>query len=358
MTLTGSVSVGDLLVVWAAWDNETGLLSDTSAFNLGLKCQDSQGNIYCQLYSQTASGSSNHARAAIFLARIRTALTTSDTVTITCQDTLVAKAASLHRFTMDTSKRWAIVNTQPANAITSAADPPALTLGSLTSRPYLLLHVLAAEGPETDAYTWDADYTQVAGDGTTGGADDENIHVRGGYRIATLTTDTVDVTSTTADRDYVQGFVAVCEVDYDSIFPAPENGILDDANRADENPADNGDWNTTTIATTGTAPPGGNAGSFVKVVSNQFRVQNEAHVDNNGGSWWDWTTPAGVDADVYASCPTIPSNSSVPQVPSFLPDTNAGSRGWGVICYGPLGYDRDGVVDGVEAKWERDGRLT
>lgn len=92
------------------------------------------------------------------------------------------------------------------------ADPGAITLGSLPSRAYLWVWALAGEGPNTDAYTFDADYTTITGAGTTGGGAASNMHVRMGYRLFTGTTDTVDVTSTTADRDYAQALAALYEV--------------------------------------------------------------------------------------------------------------------------------------------------
>lgn len=95
---------------------------------------------------------------------------------------------------------------------TDAADPGSLTLSLLPNAEHLFLHGLSAEGPNTDAYTWDADYTQFTGNGTTGNPGGSNIHVRGGWRIFTGTTDTVDVTSTTADRDYAQIYFVLDEV--------------------------------------------------------------------------------------------------------------------------------------------------
>lgn len=359
VTLTGSVAVDDLLAVFFACDNDFTVNTDSSAFNQGVACTDSQGNIYSQVYSQNTNAATAAAsRGALFVTRPTTALTTSDTVTVSINEATVAKAASLHRFTMDTSQRWAVVNTQPANATTLGADPAALTLSSLTSKPYLLLHVLAGEGPQTDAYTWDTDYTQITGDGTTGGADDTNIHVRGGFRIATLTTDTVDVTSTTADRDYVQGFVALCEVAYDSTFPPSTAPIVDDFNRADEDPLSNGGlWHATGIATVAGAPPGSsNPGDVCKLVSTRGVVRQTAHIDNNSGSFIAATTAAGVDQDVYATCSTIPTNSSTPQG-GGSPNTNPGNRGFGVIISGPFDMIRDGLADGFEAKWERPGRI-
>ena len=112
------------------------------------------------------------------------------------------------------------------------ATCPNLTLSSLPSQAYLFLHILGVEGPDTDAYTWDADYTQITTTGTTGGTDTDNVHIRGGYRIATLTGDTVGITSTTADRDLVHGLFALGEVTLTATFP--EYDLLDDFDRSDE----------------------------------------------------------------------------------------------------------------------------
>lgn len=98
-----------------------------------------------------------------------------------------------------------------ADLADDGVDPSAITVSGLTSQEYLWVHGLGAEGPDNDAYTWDADYSQFSADGTTGGAAASNQHVRGGFRIFTGTADTVDVTSTTADRDYAQVLAALLE---------------------------------------------------------------------------------------------------------------------------------------------------
>ena len=76
----------------------------------------------------------------------------------------------------------------------------------------MFFHTVGAEGPSTDAYTWTASYTNFTPVGTTGGLDDSNIHITGEQRILTGTGDSVDATSTTADRDYAQIYVALAEV--------------------------------------------------------------------------------------------------------------------------------------------------
>jgi hypothetical protein len=130
----------------------------------------------------------------------------------------------------------------------------------------LWLHCLAAEGPVTDAYTFDSDYTQITQAGTNAGVATDDIHVTGGYRIDTVLSDTVTTTSNTADRDYSQVLNAIWAVPAVPTFPTTP--ILDDFNRANENPLDNGTWDTTNPAY---------AGTFAQLLSNRAGPD---------GSWW------------------------------------------------------------------------
>ena len=342
VALSAGASVGDVVAVWVAWDNETATAAETGPSRAQLACTDSQGNIYWGLSSVQQSGSSTHTSCAIFLCRVRTALTTSDTITLDNLNSLTAKAASAHKFTMDSTKRWACA-TQIVSLVTSAADPGSLSLSGLVSKPYLLLHGLAGEGPTTDAYTWDADYTQIAGAGTTGGTDDSNQHIRGGYRIATLTSDTVDVASTTADRDYVQVFCALVEADYDSTFPV--NPVLDDFNRANETPI-GGDWNPT-CSSDPDDPGVGTPGGLLKIVSNEAAVDGSG-LNEHGGQWWDYFIDAA-DAEVFCTIATLPSGTP----------TNQGARGAGVQIHGSgCGSSGAPARSGQAMKWERQGSLT
>ena len=124
----------------------------------------------------------------IYASQLRYPLTTSDTITVESGNhdpgNTWAKAMSVEEFDLGTGKRSCLPSTAGAVARTAAADPP--SIGRTVDGPVkevLYLHALAAEGPNTDAYTWDSNYTQIAGDGTTGGADDFDMHIRGGYRI-------------------------------------------------------------------------------------------------------------------------------------------------------------------------------
>lgn len=326
MSPTATVPAGALLGVWAAWDNNNGVSAD-GPLSAQLMASDSVGNVYVIAYSGQDIGAETRAHGAIFLCLVDTAITTSDTITVTNGTSAkVAKAMSLWEFSIGANKVWATNALGPAQALTRAGDPAAVTLGGMTSQEYLLLHVLAAEGPSTDAYTWDADYTQITSAGTTGGADDTNMTVSGGFRIATLTTDTVDVTSDTADRDYTQGLIALAEVDYDPAFPT--FSILDNFNRADENPLDNGTWDATACnAAASTARK-------LKIVSNQC-AEADAGASNNGGQWWlsELTTN---DAEVFVTLATEPSAAT--------------NNGFGPILHGD-GCGGAGTRTGFQARW-------
>lgn len=293
---TTGMPAGALVVVWFTTDSVHNAGSPETDLNRRMRVTDSNGNTYVTLVAQTGGGTQTFCMASLFICRLRTALSTSDTITAEFHTNggTAAKAMSVSEFSMsaDPLKTWAFRT--KANVVSSAIDPPAISFTGLESNTeYLLLHLLAGEGPNTDTYTWDADYTQITGDGTTGGADDTNQHVRGGWRIATLTADTVNVTSLTADRDYTQLYAAVIETPLDGAFP--NWPVLDDFNRANENPLDNGTWNTT-ITTT-------------DVFKGQLLSNEAAPGSNNGGSVWN-TTLTGADGEAYMTLAEIHSPSA------------------------------------------------
>lgn len=318
-----SVAVGRILVVWLAADSIYDPANQGSAvLYTRMCCHDDAGNVYDTVVAGRGGTTGAFAQGAIFVSRIRNALTASNVITVRTQQfpvgVTIARAISVQEFSVADGYTWAATAIETLN--TPAADPGAITISSLpASREYLLLHFLAAEGPETDAYTWDADYTQITGNGTTGGVDDTNIHIRGGYRIATLTTDTVDVTSDTADRDYTQGLVALAEVVLDSEFPTTP--ILDDFNRADEDPLDNSTWVTTSCGTT-------SALRLARILSNQCAP---GVTGTSGGQWWT-ATYVGADAEVYATMAV---------------------EGWIQVILAGSGCANDGNASGLAALWRQ-----
>ncbi len=289
LALGGAVPVGDLVVVWLAQDAHGPSGGSTSGDTTPrYACKDSKGNIYTQLGGHEDS-TTTRPGFALFVTKLTVALANADVITCTYQNAVpVAKGITAWQFTCPNG--WACPDNGQVRVTTTSGDPAAVSLSGMDSQEYLFLHILGAKGPDTDAYTWDSDYTQVGTGGTTGGTDASNCTVTGGFRISTLTGDTVDVTSDTADRQYLQGLYALCEV---TIPTFPTTPILDDFNRADENPLDNGTWDAS--ACISLTPANG------KLVSNRAA--------GAGGSWWGTDLLAG-DNEVYASQPVKPTVTS------------------------------------------------
>lgn len=198
--------VGKVIVVTSAWDADDASNGQTTH----LSCADSVGNTYVRAREHTnGNGADAGVTVGIFYCLVTTELPSGGTITVTNDVSQTAKAVGAAKFTKGTGSVVSVAGT--SFVVNNATDPSDVTISGLASREYLWLWGMGAEGPQTDAYTFDADYSASASGGTTGGAADSNMHVRGRNRIFIGTTDTVETTSTTADRDYVQVFVALAE---------------------------------------------------------------------------------------------------------------------------------------------------
>lgn len=372
LTFTGTVAVGRFLVLWSAWDDHPGAPfpfggggtnHDAEYMN---RVVDTQGNYWTQVCQIGHQGTATGVRLAMYVCQVKTQLTTSDSVTIHSlpdqfrgsaagANDIVAKCASVHEFSKATtgwSRRFAWDHD---TIVTANGDLPDLVLGSgsLPNEQHLLLYGIAAEGPNTDAYTFDADYTSITATGTTGGADTDNVHVRGGWRIATLTTETVAHSSNTADRDAAQWLMALGEVDIPSgglTFPQFE--LLDDFNRADQNPLGAPGWWFDDGVGGGWSVAGGNTvDGGLKIVGNEV-VKVHSHDDSYDRVFWNDDIPCRY-AEVWATLSGVPSNDSQTQgVP--LPPTNYGRRGMGVCIERPFDVGPDFRY---EAAWFRSGKF-
>lgn len=247
VTPARTVPVGRLLVAYVGWDSVFSV-GDPNNAETTFQVYDTQGNVWTNIGACTdrqgffATGG----WAGIFVTQVTTQLTTADTITVSATHVgnLVAKAVSIEEFDIGgVDVRWA----QAANGYgfqeSRVSDPLSIGMDMHASREWLELHCLASEGPNTDSFTWDSDWTEITGDGTTGGADDSNIALRGGYRIATEQTTSVDVTnSTSSTRDSSQ---TICAISPTKVTLFPNTPLLDDFNRADEYPLDGGLWEMT-----------------------------------------------------------------------------------------------------------------
>jgi hypothetical protein len=287
-----TLALGDWVVWWVAWESDY-FFGPDGLQNGVLKCTDDGGQIYTSLATAYPTGGAS-SLAAIFLARVRSTFTTSTVVTFTHRSSLIPKAVSGWAFrpSNDATLRWASYAYRTNGVGSIGIDPPSIDQTLLANQENLFLHCLAAEAPSTDSYTWDADYTQIDTFGTTGGAASSNVTVLGGWRIATLTVDTVDVQSDTADRNYDQVLTAVTEVAYSPYLPTAP--ILDDFNRADEEPL--------------AAPPwqlGGRPGTGAVYMRVASLLGARGLLAAGAGSQWWGTSFSSNDFETYFALDTV-----------------------------------------------------
>lgn len=305
MSPSAAVAAGTIVVVWWAGDSvHSPSVGDGDPVNFRMYCTDSAGNPYVTVAGGTVSGDNQHAQTGIFITSCPFGLTTSDTISVSGQvitsGQVAPRGMSVEAFSIGAGNVWACRDVDASLVVTLGADPQAITLGSGTSGvEYLYLHGMGVEGPSTDTYTWDADYTTISFAGTTGGTDDSNITATGGYRIVTNTSDTVDVTANTPTRDYTQLLVAICEIPVPD-FPSSQVPLLDNFNRANEEPLGTtlGNWDTTNCS------PRSNGATtrHCRVLNNQAAPSTAT--PTIGGSWWNGTfSPAA--GDVFQAFVTL-----------------------------------------------------
>lgn len=205
ITTSAVAEVNNVIVCIIAANN----LNATDGEKTDWSVTDSAANTYTRAveFENSQGASAAGALAGIFYSKVTTQLASSGTITFTSGATLVAKAASCWEFSITSTN---VVTVEGKSTLANdGADPGAISISSLASQEYLWVSAVAHEGPNTDAFTQDADYTSVSANGTTAGGAATNMSVRGGFRVFTGTTDTVDVTYTAVD--HAQGYVALKE---------------------------------------------------------------------------------------------------------------------------------------------------
>lgn len=345
ITLNADVDAGQILLLWVVCDgNSAGEDNSAATFDVGaFAVTDDSDNIYAQLY---AAGQTNAdgVFGALFITRVQYALSSGDQITIRINESPVAKAASVHEFSIDrdTFARYEFYDFD-IQWTAGSGDVPDIIVSPPLNQEYLWVHLLAVEGPNTDTYTWDADYTQITGDGTTGGADDSNVHIRGGFRVFTGTSDTVSVTSNTADRDLSQAFMVLTECDFKpGGFPTCD--VLDNFNRADADPL-SGQWIYSSAGGgLGAVGDGSIVNAHFRLDGNEVKLSEQTHDDHYGKYYWDDSIPC-FDFEVYATMSQVPSDESHTQ-PIPQPPTNRGIRGVHVGVSGPDGAFSAGPATG------------
>ncbi len=206
VTTSAAAEVNNVIVCIVAADNlDTGADAETAHWSVS----DSAGNTYTRAveFENTNAAAAAGANSSIFFSKVSTQLASAGTITFTSDAAVTAKAASCWEFSIVSTNVVSVAG--KATLANDGADPGAITISGLASQEYLWVSVVAHEGPNTDAFTQQAGYTSLDANGTTGAGAATNMSVRGGFRIFTGTTDTVDVTYTAVD--HAQGYVALKE---------------------------------------------------------------------------------------------------------------------------------------------------
>jgi hypothetical protein len=208
VTTGATAEAGNLVIVESAWDN-----TDTSdGETTRLSVADSASNTWTKIAEYTdseGSAAADGATVAVWFSVLDNQLGSGGTITVTSTDARVAKAANAWEFTIDEDA--VLVQDYVTLAGGTGGNPGPITISDLPSREYLMIHALASERTQATTFTQDADYTDITWQGTTGGATNDNMRIIGGFRIATLTGDTVDVEASTSAAESAQILAAIYE---------------------------------------------------------------------------------------------------------------------------------------------------
>lgn len=208
ITTSAAAEVNNVIIVCTAWDNT----DTTDLESTRISVSDAAGNTYTRAkeFTNSQGAAAAGATSAIFTSKVTTQLNSGSTITITSDTARVASAATAEEYSFTSTSTISVSGS--ATAADDGADPSSMTISSLGSQEYLWVHCLAAEGPGTDSNTESTNYTRDGGSGTTGGGTASNMEVLAEHRVFTGTSDSVDMTSNTGDRDYTQTYVALKEV--------------------------------------------------------------------------------------------------------------------------------------------------
>ncbi len=238
------VDAGAVVVLWVGWD---------SVFNVFIprddviRVWDSVGNWWARLGDQTDHGcfAQCGAMISIFICQLKYPIPTGAQIHAQVDyggdpGLLENRLISAWEFALpDETYGWAATGQDATHFEERPGTGVALGWDPGEVQEHLFLYGLAAEGPTTDSYTDSPGFTPIDSVGNTGGLDEENVTLYGGWKIDTASSVISDPAISPA-RDLSHVVVGVFPVIKSTTFP--RTPIIDDFNRADEDPLDGGIW--------------------------------------------------------------------------------------------------------------------
>lgn len=209
LTTSATAEAENLVVLWYGGDNLSSSADDADYGDVSSITDSAGGNTWTKMKenSNNNAGAGNGVTASVWYSVLTNQINSGGTITANLSGSPTVSNLSAWEFTKGGGTTIAVEQT----AINSgdSADPAAISLAAMTSREYLLIWGFAGEQTTAGTFTPDADYTEIEKDSAGTGA--SAAMVWGGFRIATLTDDTVDA-ATGTDRDYTQVLGALYEV--------------------------------------------------------------------------------------------------------------------------------------------------
>src|SRR5439155_26201312 len=171
--LAANVVVGHGVIVTVAMDPDAGTVS----------CADSQGNVYNKDADQANGSGTTGVRTLIFSTRVTSALSSGDSITVTFQNSVVAKAISASEF-------YGIVALdQTASFIGNDTTPTSGSTAITTQPDELLLGAIGVEAKINQTFIPGAGYTGLPREHSNPNAGSPGHHVTidPEFRIVTAT---------------------------------------------------------------------------------------------------------------------------------------------------------------------------
>lgn len=217
ITTTATLEVGNLAIIGIGINNTNTTDADFSEISTVV---DSAGNTWSKIceYTNGQDAAAAGATGAAWYTRATSELASGGTITITTANTVTAKVAVAHEFTVGGAVE--IAGTCQTSA-SDAADPPSQAISGLSSAHTLYVRFHVKENANTDDLdTLTASYTAFgfAKESSPGGSD--NLKVAGEYIIETSTGSTSNP-GDTGDADGVNLFFAVRESTVTFVPAAP-----------------------------------------------------------------------------------------------------------------------------------------
>lgn len=178
-TFSGAMAVGQLIFVNTVTDNYVTEDGESSQHSIS----DTKGNTWVKIRENTETDgvAADGVTVATFCTKVKTQIETTDTITLTCANSVACKIISVFELSHNAESNVGIVQVGVGQAAVSAS------VSGLPSNAYFLLGHGGAEGTDASKSP-DADYLELYDLRTDNTGNQITQHVV--YRIATLTSDT------------------------------------------------------------------------------------------------------------------------------------------------------------------------